>query len=167
VGTVRGAAPCLAPCAARRTTQGRGAQGQAEAQGQAQCHGRRHFPLASTGLQTRMELSKKLGVSARQVQVCFQNKRQRERKISRSKGMLSTPGLPDTPAVVAVDASARDVRDVAHHPNHEYIMIAHREGLPRGYTAGLYSYRMHRRFCMHRRFRYSFPNQPPKTIRLL
>jgi hypothetical protein len=62
---------------------------------------------------------------------------------------------------------SRDVRDVAHHPNHEYIMIAHREGLPRGYTAGLYSYRMHRRFCMHRRFRYSFPKKPQKTIRLL
>ena len=68
------------------------------------------FPLASTGLQTRMELSKKLGVSARQVQVWFQNKRQRERKISRSKGMLSTPGLPDTPAVVAAQAKIASLR---------------------------------------------------------
>jgi hypothetical protein len=57
-----------------------------------------------------MELSKKLGVSARQVQGWFQNKRQRERKISRSKGMLSTPGLPDTPAVVAAQAKIASLR---------------------------------------------------------
>merc|ERR1719460_2948905 len=57
------------------------------------------------GLETRRELSRKLNVSARQVQVWFQNKRQRERKISRSKGQLSTPGLPDTPAAQAAQAA--------------------------------------------------------------
>lgn len=36
----------------------------------------------------------------------FQNKRQRERKISRSKGLFSTPGLPDTPAATAAAAAA-------------------------------------------------------------
>ena len=30
--------------------------------------------------------------------------RQRERKLSRAKGLLSTPGLPDTPAVAAAHA---------------------------------------------------------------
>lgn len=60
-----------------------------------------------SGLDTRRELSRKLNVSARQVQVWFQNKRQRERKLSRSKGLLSTPGLPDTPAVAAKAAAAR------------------------------------------------------------
>jgi len=59
------------------------------------------------GLDTRRELSRKLNVSARQVQVWFQNKRQRERKLSRAKGLLSTPGLPDTPAVAAAAAAAR------------------------------------------------------------
>lgn len=58
------------------------------------------------GLDTRRELSRKLNVSPRQVQVWFQNKRQRERKLSRAKGMLSTPGLPDTPAVTAAAAAA-------------------------------------------------------------
>jgi len=56
------------------------------------------------GLETRRELSRKLNVSVRQVQVWFQNKRQRERKISRAKGLLSTPGLPDTPATTAAAA---------------------------------------------------------------
>ena len=56
------------------------------------------------GLETRRDLSRKLNVSARQVQVWFQNKRQRERKLSRAKGLLSTPGLPDTPAVAAAHA---------------------------------------------------------------
>ena len=56
------------------------------------------------GLETRRGLSRKLNVSARQVQVWFQNKRQRERKLSRAKGLLSTPGLPDTPAVAAAHA---------------------------------------------------------------
>ena len=55
-------------------------------------------------LETRRELSRKLNVSARQVQVWFQNKRQRERKLSRAKAMLSTPALPDTPAVAAAHA---------------------------------------------------------------
>ena len=41
----------------------------------------------------------------------FQNKRQRERKISRAKGMLSTPGLPDTPATQAAIAAARKERE--------------------------------------------------------
>jgi len=59
------------------------------------------------GLETRRELSRKLNVSARQVQVWFQNKRQRERKLSRAKGLLSPPGLPDTPAVAAAAAAAR------------------------------------------------------------
>ena len=53
------------------------------------------------GLDARRELAKQLNVSPRQVQVWFQNKRQRERKISRAKGQLSTPGLPDTPAAQA------------------------------------------------------------------
>merc|ERR1719487_1256664 len=53
------------------------------------------------GLDARRELAKQLNVSPRQVQVWFQNKRQRERKISRQKGLLSTPGLPDTPAAKA------------------------------------------------------------------
>ena len=44
------------------------------------------------GLETRRELSRKLNVSARQVQVWFQNRRQRERKLSRANGVL-TPGL--------------------------------------------------------------------------
>ena len=61
-------------------------------------------PFVCAGLETRRELSRKLNVSARQVQVWFQNKRQRERKLSRAKGMLSTPGLPDTPAVAAAHA---------------------------------------------------------------
>ena len=52
------------------------------------------------GLDARRELAKQLNVSPRQVQVWFQNKRQRERKISRAKGQLSTPGLPDTPAAL-------------------------------------------------------------------
>ena len=39
------------------------------------------------GLETRRGLSRKLNVSARQVQVWFQNKRQRERKLSRAKGL--------------------------------------------------------------------------------
>ena len=50
-------------------------------------------------------------MSPRQVQVWFQNKRQRERKISRAKGMLSTPGLPDTPATQAAIAAARKERE--------------------------------------------------------
>jgi len=58
-------------------------------------------------LDTRRELSRKLNVSARQVQVWFQNKRQRERKLSRSKGMFSTPGLPDTPAATAALVAAK------------------------------------------------------------
>ena len=40
------------------------------------------------------------------MQVWFQNKRQRERKISRSKGLTSTPGLPDTRAQAAAQAAA-------------------------------------------------------------
>ena len=72
-------------------------------------HGMRASPLpilwwSRAGLETRRELSQKLNVSARQVQVWFQNKRQRERKLSRAKGLLSTPGLPDTPAVAAAHA---------------------------------------------------------------
>ena len=57
------------------------------------------------GLDARRELAKQLNVSPRQVQVWFQNKRQRERKISRAKGQLSTPGLPDTPAAQAAQAA--------------------------------------------------------------
>ena len=57
------------------------------------------------GLDARRELAKQLSVSPRQVQVWFQNKRQRERKISRQKGLLSTPGLPDTPAAQAAQAA--------------------------------------------------------------
>merc|ERR1719238_1105728 len=56
------------------------------------------------GLDARRELAKQLNVSPRQVQVWFQNKRQRERKISRAKGYFSTPGLPDTPAAQAAQA---------------------------------------------------------------
>ena len=41
------------------------------------------------------------------MQVWFQNKRQRERKLSRAQGLLSTPGLPDTPAVAAAAAAVR------------------------------------------------------------
>eukprot|EP00308_Calcidiscus_leptoporus_P008305 CAMPEP_0119378098 /NCGR_PEP_ID=MMETSP1334-20130426/47399_1 /TAXON_ID=127549 /ORGANISM="Calcidiscus leptoporus, Strain RCC1130" /LENGTH=884 /DNA_ID=CAMNT_0007397207 /DNA_START=89 /DNA_END=2744 /DNA_ORIENTATION=- len=58
------------------------------------------------GLETRRELSRKLNVSVRQVQVWFQNKRQRERKISRAKGLYSTPGLPDTPQASLAKAAA-------------------------------------------------------------
>ena len=57
------------------------------------------------GLDARRELAKQLNVSPRQVQVWFQNKRQRERKISRAKGQLSTPGLPDTPAAQAAQVA--------------------------------------------------------------
>lgn len=51
-------------------------------------------------------MARQLNVSARQVQVWFQNKRQRERKISRSLGLFSTPGLPDTPAATAAKVAA-------------------------------------------------------------
>merc|ERR1719238_1855781 len=63
------------------------------------------------GLDARRELAKQLNVSPRQVQVWFQNKRQRERKISRAKGFSSTPGLPDTPAAQAAIAAARKERE--------------------------------------------------------
>merc|ERR1719446_577947 len=69
------------------------------------------------GLDTRRELARKLNVSARQVQVWFQNKRQRERKISRSKGLFSTPGLPDTPAAAAAAAAAYAQQQ--HHQPHQ------------------------------------------------
>ena len=72
---------------------------------------RRTASFAFAGLDTRRELARKLNVSPRQVQVWFQNKRQRERKISRAKGMLSTPGLPDTPATQAAIAAARKERE--------------------------------------------------------
>ena len=62
------------------------------------------------------------------------------------------------------EKSALDVHYVAHHPNHEYIMIAHREGLPRGYTSGLYSYRMHRRFACTDVFDIRFQINPPKPF---
>jgi len=62
------------------------------------------------GLDARRELAKQLNVSPRQVQVWFQNKRQRERKISRAKGQLSTPGLPDTPAQAAKSREPGPVR---------------------------------------------------------
>jgi len=58
------------------------------------------------GLETRRDLARQLNVSARQVQVWFQNKRQRERKISKQMGLFSTPGLPDTPATTAAKAAA-------------------------------------------------------------
>lgn len=58
------------------------------------------------GLETRRDLARQLNVSARQVQVWFQNKRQRERKISKQMGLFSTPGLPDTPAATAAKAAA-------------------------------------------------------------
>jgi len=53
------------------------------------------------GMEARRELARQLNVTVRQVQVWFQNKRQRQRKVSRAKGHKSTPGLPETHREVA------------------------------------------------------------------